>query len=72
MQDPSVLEVGLLSVAPQVREVTLASKPLALTRLELDLLIALAEPSPRPMTRENLLEGCGVEAPASVRTRWKP
>jgi len=53
--DEAPITVGNLRIEPETRAVTLDSKPLALTAVEFDLLLALARVPGRVKSREQLL-----------------
>jgi two-component system alkaline phosphatase synthesis response regulator PhoP len=73
-QELEIIEIGPLFICPSTREVVLGpdatAAPLALTRLELDVVTALARRRGRPMTRDEMLDrvwGRGVAvAPHAV------
>lgn len=73
-QELEIIEIGPLFICPSTREVVLGpdatAAPLGLTRLELDVVTALARRRGRPMTRDELLDrvwGRGVAvAPHAV------
>jgi len=54
-QAPAIVEVGPLAIDPEAREATLEGKPLVLTPIEYDMLLALARGVGRVKTREALL-----------------
>jgi DNA-binding response OmpR family regulator len=56
LERDSALQLGALCIDKQRREVTLARKPVALTRLEFDLLLILAERAGAAVTRRALVE----------------
>jgi len=51
----AIVEVGPLSIDPEAREATIEGKPLVLTPIEYDMLLALARSVGRVKTREALL-----------------
>ena len=70
-RNDAVIVVGPLRIDPAAQEATLAGKALALTRMELRLLIALAHNAGRVLTSHQIAGGVGAQLgePGAQRAR---
>ncbi len=68
MSEPDRIQVGDVEIRPGYHQVTVAKKPVHLTRTEMELLAALAAEPGRPLSRAQLVSALDDERAISERT----